>query len=260
MENSLSRSLAARLTQMRKRNPRFSVRALARKLNLQPSATNEILKGKRRVSRKLAERITDQLQLSPTERHEILRDFEKKGPVRNRLKSVETEVSESVFLSSAEFKKMAKWTHLATLSLLETKDSVLDPLWISKKLNINKVEADATLETLTDLGLIRKRGNGPLFTLQSSDVSTTDDLLTEVIQANHLQDMELAAEKLKNVPVLLRDFSSYTFPANPAKMKRAKEIIRQAQEDLESLMHDETSTEVYRYCSYLFPLTTPEQK
>jgi len=69
----------------------------------------------------------------------------------------------------------------------------------------------------------------------------------------------MAKQKLQDVPVEQRDFTNYTFPADPTTLKRAKEIIRQAQDDLAALMSNSESTEVYRVCMYLFPLTNKDQ-
>jgi hypothetical protein len=74
-----------------------------------------------------------------------------------------------------------------------------------------------------------------------------------------MNDMDMAKRKIQEVRVDQRDFTNYTFPANPKTLARAKEIIRQAQDDLEDLMCDEDASEVYRVCMYLFPLTNLEK-
>lgn len=63
--------LAAKFDAMRARNPRFSLRSYARKLGISPGATTEILRGKRRISAKLAARFAERLQLEEQERVQL---------------------------------------------------------------------------------------------------------------------------------------------------------------------------------------------
>jgi transcriptional regulator with XRE-family HTH domain len=58
---AIQRKLSEALLEARSRNPAFSLRAFARKLEMSPSAISELLNGKRRVSRKLASRIVGNL-------------------------------------------------------------------------------------------------------------------------------------------------------------------------------------------------------
>ena len=63
--------LRQRFSEIKSRNPRFSVRAFAKQLGLQASATNEIMKGQRNISRALAEKILGRMKLSAEERMSI---------------------------------------------------------------------------------------------------------------------------------------------------------------------------------------------
>lgn len=66
--------LRQRFSEIKSRNPRFSVRAFARQLGLQASATNEIMKGQRNISQAFAEKILDRLNLNTEERISICRN------------------------------------------------------------------------------------------------------------------------------------------------------------------------------------------
>ena len=98
-----------------------------------------------------------------------------------------------------------------------------------------------------------------MITRTPNPVRTTDDVKDLSLQRMHMNDMDMAKRKIQEVRVDQRDFTNYTFPANPKTLARAKEIIRQAQDDLEDLMCDEDASEVYRVCMYLFPLTNLEK-
>jgi plasmid maintenance system antidote protein VapI len=75
---ALQTTMRKKFLEYQGKNESFSVRALAKKLGMQPGATNEILKGERRVSRRIAERIAERLMLDPTERQDLLKEFPEK--------------------------------------------------------------------------------------------------------------------------------------------------------------------------------------
>lgn len=42
-------------------------------------------------------------------------------------------------------------------------------------------------------------------------------------------------------------------------LPKAKEILRKAQDELEEIMDQEEATEVFKICTYLYPLTVPKK-
>lgn len=234
------------------KNPNFSIRAFARKLGMQPSATNEIMKGERRISRKVAEQIADRLMLDPSERNDLLKDF----PLKLKRKSNKTREKdlEVLKLTSNQFALISDWIHFALLSLMRLKEFRSDIGWMAERFGVSETEIRKALMKLQHLNLIFIANDGAI-TRTPEQVRTTDDIRDLSLQTMHLNDMEIAKTKIKDISLDKRDFTNYTFPANPKTLKRAKEIIRKAQDDLEELMADEEAEEVYRVCMYLFPLT-----
>ncbi len=250
--------LQRKFLEIKAKNPSFSMRALATRLGMQPAATNEILKGERRVSRKIAEQIADRLMLDPSERSDLLHDFPLKLKRNTQTQKVRKEELEVLKLNSNQFELISEWIHFAILSLIRVKGFQSEISWIANRLGVADLDARKAILRLQHLNLIRidEKGN---MTRTSQAVRSTDDIRDLSLQRMHLNDMEMAKSKLVEVNVDKRDFTNYTFPANPETLKRAKEIIRQAQDDLENLMNDDEAKEVYRVCMYLFPLTNLEQ-
>lgn len=228
-------------------NSSFSIRSLARKLDMQPSATNEILKGKRRVSLKKAEQIAQRLLLNPSERAELLRTFP--TTLKRKVDNFST-----LKLNSQQFAAISEWTHLAILSLIKTEDFKSDSAWIAGRLGISKAKVEDNLKTLLELNLIKVSAQGKI-TRTKEKLNSTDDVLDISIQKSHLNDLEMAKGKLTTVPIDQRDFSSFTLPVDPKLIPKAKEILRKAQDDLDDLMSEGKCTEVYRACMYFYPLT-----
>ena len=243
--------------ELKSKNPNFSVRALALRLGMQPGATNEILKGQRRVSRKIAEKIATKLLLDPSERTDLLRDFPEKLKRNTNNRRMRDRDLEALKLNSDQFELISEWIHFAILSLFRLKSFKSDVSWIANRLAVTEVEARKAILRLQHLKLIHIDENG-VMTRTSQPVRTTDDIKDLSLQRMHMNDMDIAKKKIQELNVDQRDFTNFTFPGNPKSMARAKEIIRKAQDELELLMDDEESSEVYRVCMYLFPLTKLE--
>src|ERR1700722_8681225 len=72
---NLRKKMMENLVEIQTKNPSYTLRAYAKKLRMSHSALSEILRGKRRVSKKLAERIVDRLNLDPKEAAHVIGSF-----------------------------------------------------------------------------------------------------------------------------------------------------------------------------------------
>ncbi|MGE3608197.1 MAG: DUF4423 domain-containing protein [Bacteriovoracaceae bacterium] len=250
--------LQKKLIELQAKNPSYSLRAFSQKVGLASGPMTEILKGQRRVSRKVAEKIVTNLALDPSERAELLKNFPEKlrrnskiSPDRNQY------LVETMKLSSEQFQAISNWLHLAILSLMRTRSFKSDVSWMAKRFKVSEDEVWQALMRMSRLGMIRKNEQGE-WERNARKFNTTDDVMDLSIQKSHLNDLEMAKEKLIKVSVAHRDFSSFTFPANPELLPKAKEILRKAQDDLAELMGEDNPNDVYRVCMYLYPLTEIE--
>jgi uncharacterized protein (TIGR02147 family) len=243
--------LRNKLISLQLKNPRTSIRAFSQRLGLSASAANEILKGQRRVSRKMAERLAMRLSLNPTERNELLKKFVPRQFAKDKKdQSVE---NTTLALSADQFSVISSWQHFAILSLVKTKNFKNNPSWVAERLGISTKQATDAIDCLVRIGLIVKKDGR----LKRSflNFNTSDDILNVAIQKAHMEDMERAQYSLLNDPIHLRDFSSITMPTNIGLIAKAKEIIRNAQDEISSLLESKPGTEVYRLCVQLYPLT-----
>lgn len=249
----LQTTLRKKLVELQAKNSQYSIRSFAKKLNLQPSATNEILKGQRKVSRELAEKIALRLQLDPTERAELLQHFPEKAK-KSQIKKDAEELNAALKLSSEQFALISDWIHFAILSLMKTKDFREDYQWIAARFGVSEHVVKKAIIRMIGINLIKRDKNGVL-KRTSTKINTTDDIKDLSLQKAHIADMDMAKDKIQNLDVLQRDFSFLIFNGNPKHLPKAKEILRRAQDDLEKLMDQDQPKEVYKLCTYLFPLT-----
>jgi len=261
---SIQKLLNTKYEEMRAKNAAFSLRAFARRLDVSPSTLTRVLNGERSVSRPLAEHICEKLVLDPQERADVLDTFPSNRRYRKestKINSTETDPS-YLQLSADQFRIIGEWYHFGILSLLKTKGFKNDPEWIAGRLGISTREAAAAIERLERLGMIRLDMHGQ-WTRTRPRARTSDDVLNLSLQKAHRQNLELGQEALASIPVDLRDFSAITMPTTPELLPKAKELIRKFQDDLSELLESKPGTEVYKFCTQLFPLTklkTPETK
>lgn len=228
-------------------NPSFSLRAFSKIIGISPSSVSEIISGKRRVTKKKAFEIIDRLKLTPDERNRILRDFETSSRSLQKVNLLPKTLTED------QYDIIIDPIYFTILSLVSTTGFNSDIEQMAQKLDKEIPDVWRALIKLQEKKLISIDTNRNITRLPNP-VFTSDDVPSDKIKQMHLSDMNLAAKKILDVPVELRDYTNVTFPANPKLLPRAKEILRRAQDELEELLKEDPS-EVYRLCMYLFPLT-----
>lgn len=242
--------------EQKKKNSRISQRAFAKKLGISQGAMSELLDGKRIISLKLATKILDKLGVDPAEKHEILKLFPKKETLNLHVRTEDEKRLGIPFvtLDEEQFKGISHWLHYAILSLVKTEQFQSDPKWIAAHFGVNVSQVDAALEKLLALKLLKQYSNGKLARVDQR-IKTTDDVPSKTIRSVHQETLDLAKEKIEQVPVELRDFTFSTFPTNPALLPEAKILVRKFNDDLADLLGKEKADSVYRLSVQLFPLS-----
>jgi uncharacterized protein (TIGR02147 family) len=258
----LQNLLRERFEALRGRNPRFSVRAFARRVGVSPGTLSLILLGKRRASRRLAQKIADQLMLDPHERKEILEPFLEATVQRARSKAGGVTAGaplQYLQLTADQFHLVAEWHYFAILNLLPTRGFQSDPSWIARRLGLSRKQVEIAVDRLFRLGLLENTESGG-WRRAHPRLRTTDDVASVALRRSHDQTLELARESLLRDPVGVRDFTWVTLPIHPKQVGQAKELIRKFQDDLTAVLEasGELPEEVYRLAVQFFPLTRPE--
>lgn len=249
---AFQRKLYEKWLEIRSKNPAYSLRAFASKLDLNSGTLSSILNGKRKISKKTALRILDRLNLAPDERAEYLAVFSREDV------SQEPKVT-YLQISSDQFRVISEWFHFALLSLLLTDDFKPNVAWIARRLGVSVREVRSAIQRLVRLGLLVQNKNGS-FSRGSPRYETTDDLANISVRKSHFETLELARKALEQVPIEFRDFTTVTMAVDPSKISEAKKRIRAFQDSLSDLMESGKRTEVYRLSMELFPLTKMKSK
>lgn len=247
----LQKILRTKLNEQLAKNPAYSLRAFAKRVGLSPTTLSLILNGKRKVSEKLAAKISHQLALDPQERAELLGQF----PKAKRLLQKEYVDPSYMQLTADQYQIIADWRAFAILSLIPTKGFQSDKKWIADRLGISVEATQQTVERLHRVGMLNIDAQGTL-SRTAERFRTTDDIVNLSLRKSHYQNLDLARESLNKDPLDLRDFTWLTMPFDLKKMNQAKTLIRKFQDDLlELVSEDAEPTEVYRLSLQFFPFT-----
>lgn len=238
------------LNEMKKKNARFSLRSMAKGINISPSQLSSIINKKKQLSPNQAIKIIQRLGLTERESLALLSDVhpEFKNALFRKLDLKE--------LSPDEFEIISDWIHYAILSLSYFKDNKASINWISKKINVPKDIVEPAFRRLERLGLVQI--NGLKFQQTTKPLTTTTDIPSNAIKSHHRQNLLMALKKMDEFSVLERDYSSITFPINIKNLKKAKEMIRDFQQKLYQELKCEDPTDVFTLSMQLFPLTKNE--
>ncbi len=251
---AITRVLNEAFMEAKMRNPAFSLRAFARRVQLPPSAVSEVLNGKRRVSRKVAQKVVVNLGLNPKESKAILDLFPEKSE-KGVAAADAASSAEFLQLSMDHFRLIADWYHYAVLSLVETEDFQSDCAWISARLGVRLTDIEGAVERLIRLNLLRRLPSGK-FRGTGHPIHSTDEIVSTALRKHHAQNLELARLSLERDSMEDRDFTSVTMAVDPRKLLEAKKMIRDFRDRLCAYLESGRKHEVYTLHFSLFPLTS----
>lgn len=240
--------------QRKSRNARYSLRSFSRSLDLPPSILSEILRNKRGIPRKKLATVVERLALSPIETNEFIKSAQTDTPSLKTLTRQNTNENDFLLDQERHYRIIAKWEYYAILNLMETKSFRSDFGWIAHRLGIDKSTVATCIEDLMKADLVEKNGNA--YVRVKKNLNTSYDVPSSALQASHSEYLEMAALKLKTLPVSMRYFSSTTLPLDLSKLDEIKKCYREFRNKLDSLMRkDSNSDEVFQFCFQVFPLT-----
>lgn len=232
-------------------NNQFSLRAFARFLNMSPSLLSQILSGKRRLTKTQALKIADRLDFSPAERMYLLTTLFSDSidaPI----------IPHRQILEEDQFSLIADWYHYGILGLASLEFNESSPKWIARRLSISENTAVEALRRLLRLKLIEITDSS--LRQITPPLDTTDHIPSGAIKRHHKQNLDLAKEKIDQVDLNKREYSSITMAINPKQFKKARELITEFQYKLSEILEQGPKTEVYTFATQLFPVTvSPEE-
>ena len=237
---------------------RYSLRAFARDLGMNPARLSCVLNDKKGLSAEAALSIGQKLDLSSDEcdhfcsliQYQHGRTPAVRHLAEQRIKR--QQAGHDFFeLSRDHFNIIADWYHFAILELIQTAEFTHDPQWIARRLGISQHEAAQAVERLQRLGYVTKTERG--LERCRFQVKTTADVPSEAIRKHHKQVLTKAADALDSQPVDVRDVSTIMMAVDEKRLPDAKKMIERFRRELSAFLEGGTSKdEVYSLSIQLF--------
>lgn len=228
------------------RNPKFSLRAFARMLNVEPSSLSQILNAKRKLTDSMCLRLGKMLDLSP---HEFNSLMDRKLDDKNRRASTYDS------LSPEHFNVIADWYHYAILELTHLDGFIPTAQFVAKVLKISIPQVQSAVERLCRLGYMRIKNEQWID--QSGDVTTMGNpYTTPAFRKLQTHVLQKAIDAMEEIPYELRSQTSMTLPVSLERLEEAKEKIHKFRRELSDFLREGSSKdEVYHLSLSLYPVS-----
>lgn len=257
--------------QCKKASSRLSYRAFSRKAGFRsPNYLKLVIEGQRNLTKSMALRFAKACRLEPIEAEYFLAlvlfcqasNLEERSLRYQDLKRFQHYRS-SFRLDVAQDTYHSRWYLPAIRELVATANFREDPVWIADTLcpRISVEEAETALDTLLQLGLLRRDETGKLLQATVS-VSTGSDRVRSLHLKNyHRKMLEHAATSLERLPAVQRDVAAVTLRMGPNGIPRLKERLQAFRRELMDLADAEADADqVIHIGMQLLPLTLPVEE
>ncbi len=255
------------LLRVSRRNKSYSLRSLARAVDISPSFLSAVFKGKKRLPKSRFEAVTRSLGMDEASKKSLRKAMllETIGSSPNSVPFFEDVLSPSNLAIAEreegtipEFTVFDSWYHMAILDLVTCVNFNPDPKDIGSRLGIETREAERAFKMLADRGLIEFKNGIWLKVNEKLRFPTTKSY--PAIRAYHKTMITKALQTLigqtDTVSFERRLITAVSFAANPESLKKGRERLMELIYEIADIMTEGDCTEIYQLNAQLFPLTS----
>jgi uncharacterized protein (TIGR02147 family) len=256
--------LKADFQERKSRNPLFSMRAMAIKLDLNSGTLTRIFNEKRNISKNILPKFITFLGLRSKEAEYFthLVGFCQAKSERQRMERYR----ELVKLRSGRTKEVSaerhayyeEWYYTAIRELLRFYPFSGDFQALGRMLYpaITVQEAKRAVNLLVNLGFIEKTGDS--YAVRDKSISTGERWNGMAVERFHEETLKKAVEALDRIPRQQRDYSTMTMCYSPEGYKKVRALLKNTREELARIEEgDRGGNCVYQINLQLFPLSKP---
>jgi uncharacterized protein (TIGR02147 family) len=245
----------------RRKNSRYSLRSLARDLEIPAPKLCQALRGSRGISSSRALVLARKMNLSSTETELFVSMVESE---HGRSQTSKLRAQEKVQalqaslgfddLSMERFQIIRDWYYFAILELTELKSFKAEPSWIAKRLKISKSEVKNAIQALLDFGLLREDPQKG-YVQTHIDLAVGTGLPSRDLREHHSQILQKGDQALQEIPVEQRDFSAITMAVDSSQLLEARQWIKEFRRRFcKDLQKKPDKNRVYCLAIQFFPL------
>lgn len=257
MEPYYLEQLKKTFEEKRKKNAKYSTRALARDLKIDPGLLSSILRQKRIPSKKVAESLAESMKFNEIVCWTFLRSIEEQRRLdkelkASRLKRVEQHTVAKV--TQEQFEKVSKWYHPAIMTLTQIEGFSEKPEFIAKRLGITEVEAAHALEDLIDADILFRNSEGKLVAREQITVVDKRECTTNTLKNHQKELLDQSKQSVDRVPYGKRFHMGTAIAIDPEKLPEARKIMEEFMRSLSVFLESGKKQNVYQFSTALFPL------
>jgi uncharacterized protein (TIGR02147 family) len=246
------------LDRRKRKNPRYSLRAYARFLGLDPSALSRLLSGKQEISVSVCRQLVRKLDLPVEEkRYFLLSAAQKRKESMCQLLATELHREDlqprPLEIDPGTYERIADCRILALLEATFLDDFEDDPRWLAPRLGVSETFAREAIEALLSVGLLERR-DGRL-RKASAYMSVADKQRTSAAhRSQQRQVLERAVESLEQDPLDKRGTMAMVMAIDPDKLPIAKRMMQAFMDELCDYLTAGRRTRIYQLGVQLFPI------
>jgi uncharacterized protein (TIGR02147 family) len=233
-----------------RKNSKYSLRAFARDLGLNDSTLSQLLNERRKITTRHVERVIAALKLPSS----ALRKFKSKNELNSDYGKIQFRQ-----LSLDSFSTMADWFHDGILELSKMADFKADEKYISRRLDINIIQARLAVQRLKRLGLVSVDESEKWTLVCENSLVNFDDTSksNQALKEYQKQLLDLSRKSVDETPVEKRNHTSFVVALDTNLVDEIHWRVREFQKQLVEYIESKSSTrnEVYAIQFTSFPLT-----
>lgn len=227
--------------QLKRRNPRYSLRAYAKKLEVSPGTLSEVMRAKLKLKPERMEKILYRLDIPVRRKNHLL------------LKMGKTAHHERQIVSKEAALFLAPWPHRAALHFFDLETENLSAVELSQRLDISLAETKKCLNQLLKLELLEVNEKGD-FRRPQKIWHTTDGENNESVRLTHLSNFELEKKAYQAFDKDEKDFTAMMFAGNRAQLEHLRKEIRKLYEKTILTMENGPRDELYQISVSVYPI------
>lgn len=243
---TLNHFLLNKFYDIKNHNARFSLRALALRAEMSPGHLSEVFTGKRPITDKHFDKLTQALRLTTPDIEMAQHLFSLEKARKKATHDIEK------VLDKNEFSEISNIQYFLVLAAMDLSIANLDLPTIADKTGLTLTNTAEILSKLEAAGFLTKTDDG-IFSKNLMSVSTETDVPNFDIQRFHEEALEKTKETFTKVPVQNREMIHMTMSIDPSKLPLAKKEIEKCWKKVYTKLAQGNRSEVYTFGIQLVP-------
>lgn len=251
--------LNAELDRRKAVNKRYSLRAFARDLSIEPSLLSKMLRGQYVLTGAMVRRLGQHIGLASDRCMEIARNIDASRQIERDERVTRGLQYENLEQDHMRF--ISEWYYLAIVHLAETSDFKADVNWCAQRLSLPVDVVQDAIERLKRLGYLLEKEDG-YFVSKQAQYSTLSFGDTSLHHRNlQKQVLEKAQVALEKIPFEKRHQSTLTFSVSSSVLPKIIREINTFRRHINAIAAESArADEVYNLSFSLYPVTSRGNK